>query len=137
MHQVATDTRLWLYGALQDTRAYLADLIKTAIDRAERDVDVIMPGFTHLQACFPHMRDASRGADYLPFVLCFAALAASACCSSCSLPSSGATQIRGACAWKNESSLHLALRASLAWQKQEGVPLAQGPGAFKRMQCVG
>lgn len=47
--QVATDTRLWLYGALQDTRGYLADLIKTAINRAELDVDVIMPGFTHLQ----------------------------------------------------------------------------------------
>ena len=51
---MATDTRLWLYGALQDTRAYLADLIKTAIDRAELDVDVIMPGFTHLQACSGH-----------------------------------------------------------------------------------
>ena len=49
--QVATDTRLWLYGALQDTRGYLADLIKTAINRAEVDVDVIMPGFTHLQVC--------------------------------------------------------------------------------------
>ena len=47
--QVATDTRLWLYGALQDTRGYLADLIKTAITRAEMDVDVVMPGFTHLQ----------------------------------------------------------------------------------------
>ena len=47
--QVATDTRLWLYGALQDTRGYLADLIKTAITRAELDVDVVMPGFTHLQ----------------------------------------------------------------------------------------
>ena len=46
---MATDTRLWLYGALQETRGYLADLIKTAINRAELDVDVIMPGFTHLQ----------------------------------------------------------------------------------------
>jgi hypothetical protein len=49
MMQVATDTRLWLYGALQETRGYLADLIKTAINRAELDVDVVMPGFTHLQ----------------------------------------------------------------------------------------
>ena len=46
---MATDTRLWLYGALGDTRGYLADLIKTAVDRAEADVDVLMPGFTHLQ----------------------------------------------------------------------------------------
>ena len=51
--QVATDTRLWLYGALQDTRGYLADLIKTAITRAELDVDVVMPGFTHLQVPNP------------------------------------------------------------------------------------
>lgn len=57
--QVATDTRLWLYGALQDTRGYLADLIKTAIDRAVLDVDVIMPGFTHLQACSRHMHARS------------------------------------------------------------------------------
>ena len=51
--QVATDTRLWLYGALQDTRVYLADLIKTAVVRAEADVDVLMPGFTHLQVGVP------------------------------------------------------------------------------------
>jgi argininosuccinate lyase len=49
MVQVATDTRLWLFGALQETRGFLADLIKTAINRAELDVDVVMPGFTHLQ----------------------------------------------------------------------------------------
>ncbi len=47
--QVATDTRLWLYGALGDTRGYLADLVKAAIARAETHVDVLMPGFTHLQ----------------------------------------------------------------------------------------
>ncbi len=47
--QVATDTRLWLYGALGVTRGYLADLIKAAVARAEADADVLMPGFTHLQ----------------------------------------------------------------------------------------
>ena len=47
--QVATDTRLWLYGALRETRGYLADLIKAAVARAEADADVLMPGFTHLQ----------------------------------------------------------------------------------------
>ncbi len=46
---MATDTRLWLYGALGQTRGYLADLIKAAVARAEADVDVLMPGFTHLQ----------------------------------------------------------------------------------------
>ena len=46
---MATDTRLWLYGALRETRGYLADLIKAAVARAEADADVLMPGFTHLQ----------------------------------------------------------------------------------------
>jgi Lyase len=47
--QVATDTRLWLFNQLQLTRGYLADLIKAAVARAESEVDVLMPGFTHLQ----------------------------------------------------------------------------------------
>eukprot|EP00884_Botryococcus_braunii_P003074 jgi/Botrbrau1/12768/Bobra.0238s0007.1 len=47
--QVATDTRLWLYRQLQLTRGYLADLIKSAVARAESEIDVLMPGFTHLQ----------------------------------------------------------------------------------------
>lgn len=65
---MATDTRLWLYGALQDTRGYLADLIKTAIDRAELDVDVIMPGFTHLQARSRHMRAPATLPHPLPYL---------------------------------------------------------------------
>ena len=32
--QVATDTRLWLFRALQDVRSALADLIKAAVSRA-------------------------------------------------------------------------------------------------------
>ena len=47
--QVATDTRLWLFRALQGVRLALADLIKAAVARAEAEVDVLMPGFTHLQ----------------------------------------------------------------------------------------
>ena len=47
--QVATDTRLWLFRALEETRRALADLIKAAVARAETEVDVLMPGFTHLQ----------------------------------------------------------------------------------------
>ena len=47
--QVATDTRLWLYGQLQLVRAALRELIEAAADRAEAEVDVLMPGFTHLQ----------------------------------------------------------------------------------------
>lgn len=47
--QVATDTRLWLFRELQGVRGALADLIKAAVARAEAEVDVLMPGFTHLQ----------------------------------------------------------------------------------------
>lgn len=47
--QVATDTRLWLISQLLEIQACLKELIKVAADRAEAEVDVIMPGFTHLQ----------------------------------------------------------------------------------------
>ena len=48
--QVATDTRMWLRGRLIELRGYLRQLIEIAVDRAEREVDVVMPGFTHLQS---------------------------------------------------------------------------------------
>ena len=48
--QVATDTRMWLRGELLRIRAHLRTLIEIAVDRAEREVDVVMPGFTHLQS---------------------------------------------------------------------------------------
>ncbi|KAK9814812.1 hypothetical protein WJX72_011922 [[Myrmecia] bisecta] len=47
--QVATDTRLWLKEELKLIRSSLADLMRVAVDRAEREVDVLMPGYTHLQ----------------------------------------------------------------------------------------
>lgn len=47
--QVATDTRLWLMNRLHEIRASLADLLRASVARAEQDVDVLMPGFTHLQ----------------------------------------------------------------------------------------
>ena len=48
--QVATDTRLWLLGQLRELRSHLQALISVAVDRAEREADVLMPGFTHLQS---------------------------------------------------------------------------------------
>lgn len=47
--QVATDTRLWLMNKLNEIRGSLADLLRASVSRAEQDVDVLMPGFTHLQ----------------------------------------------------------------------------------------
>jgi argininosuccinate lyase len=47
--QVATDTRLWLYGQLKVIREALQELINVSCDRSAAEVDVLMPGFTHLQ----------------------------------------------------------------------------------------
>ena len=48
--QVATDTRMWLRKELIRLRGYLRTLIEVAVDRAEREVDVVMPEVLHLQS---------------------------------------------------------------------------------------
>jgi argininosuccinate lyase len=74
--QVATDVRLWLRGEI-DTIGVLLNEVQTAlVDVAEKNVEVILPGFTHLQVAQPvsfahHLlayvemfaRDAERMAD--------------------------------------------------------------------------
>lgn len=47
--QVATDMRLWLVGRLKTLGSLLAELIQVMTTRAEAEVDVLMPGYTHLQ----------------------------------------------------------------------------------------
>ncbi|KXZ44383.1 hypothetical protein GPECTOR_68g354 [Gonium pectorale] len=47
--QVATDYRLWLVGQVAVMRSEVQELIRVAADRSEAEVDVLMPGFTHLQ----------------------------------------------------------------------------------------
>jgi argininosuccinate lyase len=51
--QVATDVRLWLRGEAAGLDAALADLIRAACDRAESELDVLMPGYTHVQPAQP------------------------------------------------------------------------------------
>ena len=51
--QVATDVRLWLVSEIDLINALLIDLQKSLIEVAERNVEVIMPGFTHLQVAQP------------------------------------------------------------------------------------
>lgn len=51
--QVATDFRLWLRDAIDGLDAQFAALHKALIDKAEKHADVVMPGFTHLQAAQP------------------------------------------------------------------------------------
>ena len=74
--QVATDLRLWVRDAIDETRAALASLQETLLARAGEHAATIMPGFTHLQSAQPvtlghHLlayfemfdRDRSRLAD--------------------------------------------------------------------------
>jgi argininosuccinate lyase len=74
--QVATDVRLWLVSEIDLISGLLNDLQKSLIEVAERNVEVILPGFTHLQVAQPvsfahHLlayvemfaRDAERMAD--------------------------------------------------------------------------
>ena len=74
--QVATDVRLWLRSEIDLISGLLTALQKALVEMADRNVDVILPGFTHLQVAQPvsfghHMlayvemfaRDAERLAD--------------------------------------------------------------------------
>jgi len=51
--QVATDIRLWLRGEIDVISGLLNDLQKALLDVAEKNIEVIMPGFTHLQVAQP------------------------------------------------------------------------------------
>ena len=51
--QVATDVRLWLRGEIDVISGLLNDLQKALLDVAEKNVEVILPGFTHLQVAQP------------------------------------------------------------------------------------
>jgi argininosuccinate lyase len=51
--QIATDVRLWLRGQAALLDAALAELIRSAAERAEAEIDVLMPGYTHVQPAQP------------------------------------------------------------------------------------
>ena len=51
--QVATDIRLYLRGEIERLCGLLRDLQSRLVDVAERHVDTLMPGFTHLQVAQP------------------------------------------------------------------------------------
>ncbi|MCU7371302.1 argininosuccinate lyase [Paucibacter sp. O1-1] len=74
--QVATDVRLWLRGEIDELNALLSALQLALVEVAEKNAEVILPGFTHLQVAQPvafghHLlayvemfaRDAERLAD--------------------------------------------------------------------------
>ena len=66
--QVATDVRLWLRGEIDLINELLADLQKALVDIADKNADVVMPGFTHLQVAQP----VSFGHHMLAYVEMFA-----------------------------------------------------------------
>ena len=51
--QVATDVRLWLRGEIDEIALLLRGLQSALVDVAERNAEVILPGFTHLQVAQP------------------------------------------------------------------------------------
>jgi len=74
--QVATDFRLWVRRTIDHTDAALVALMRALVAQAEAGVEMVMPGFTHLQTAQPvtwghHMlayvemfsRDRGRFAD--------------------------------------------------------------------------
>ncbi|NRA02771.1 MAG: argininosuccinate lyase [Myxococcales bacterium] len=51
--QVATDLLLWIRAAILELREGLLGLRETLVERAGREIDVILPGYTHLQRAQP------------------------------------------------------------------------------------
>ena len=66
--QVATDVRLWLRGEIDLIAELLIALQKALVEMADQNVDVILPGFTHLQVAQP----VSFGHHMLAYVEMFA-----------------------------------------------------------------
>jgi argininosuccinate lyase len=66
--QVATDVRLWLRDEIDAIAVLLAELQRALVEVAERNAEVILPGFTHLQVAQP----VSFGHHLLAYVEMFA-----------------------------------------------------------------
>ncbi|MBI2752314.1 MAG: argininosuccinate lyase [Betaproteobacteria bacterium] len=66
--QVATDVRLWLRDEIGAIGGLLTELQRALVEVAERNAEVILPGFTHLQVAQP----VSFGHHLLAYVEMFA-----------------------------------------------------------------
>ncbi len=51
--QVATDTRFYVRGQIAQLRQHLVRLQRVIVDKAKAHVDLLMPGYTHLQPAQP------------------------------------------------------------------------------------
>ncbi len=75
--QVATDFRMFLRDKMAEIMESLKKLMKAIVDKSEKEIDVLMPGYTHLQTAqpvlFPHYAMAyfqMFKRDYLRFMDC-------------------------------------------------------------------
>jgi argininosuccinate lyase len=51
--QIATDVKLWVRDAIDDLDGRLKELQRSLLESAERERDLILPGYTHLQRAQP------------------------------------------------------------------------------------
>jgi len=51
--QVATDMRIWVREEATKLLGYVRELVGAAVARAENEIEVLMPGYTHLQRAQP------------------------------------------------------------------------------------
>lgn len=51
--QVATDMRIWLRDVISELDSALVDFLRVSVSRARAEIDVLMPGYTHLQRAQP------------------------------------------------------------------------------------
>jgi len=51
--QAATDVRLWMKKEIVSIRQYLKSLITVFVERAQCEIDILMPGYTHMQRAQP------------------------------------------------------------------------------------
>jgi len=51
--QVAVDFRMYLRQEIEEVKKYLKALLNTILEKAEKEIDAIMPGYTHLQTAQP------------------------------------------------------------------------------------
>jgi argininosuccinate lyase len=51
--QIATDSRLWIMSAIRDMKSVIQTLQKSLVSLADRNVEVAVPGYTHVQRAQP------------------------------------------------------------------------------------
>ena len=51
--QVAQDVRLFIHDSIQEIKSKVLDLLVTLFRKAQNSVDIVMPGYTHLQVAQP------------------------------------------------------------------------------------